>query len=202
MDNLVFQWSWDFCRHTILFSSFCSTNDHKHARLNDQLADLYGFYPIFKLFLWLYFFIICIPDCWDPRHSNRGLCSFRTVRRILDCRDPPDTLLLVSGQSGGSRTVRIIQTLYFWTVVSTQLGGSLTVGILRILYSSFRTVRSIPDCQDPPDTLLLGGVVSDSQEDPGLSGSFGHSARGLVVSGQSGGSRTVRILQTLCSWAV
>ena len=41
----------------------------------------------------------------SSRHSARGLCSFRTVRRIPDCQDPPDTQLMgcvVSGQSGGS----------------------------------------------------------------------------------------------------
>ena len=75
-------------------------------------------------------------------HSACVLCSLRTVRRILDSRDPPDTLLVgcvVSGLSGGFRTGS---------------SGHSARGLC-----SFRTVRRIPDCQDPPDTLLVCCVV-------------------------------------------
>ena len=45
------------------------------------------------------------------------------------------------------------------------------------------------------DTLLLACTAQDcSQEDPGLSGSCGHSTLGLLVSGQSGGSHNVGII--------
>ena len=109
---------------------------------------------------------------------------FRTVTRIPDSRDPPDTPLVgstVSGQSGGSQTVRILRTLCLWGVQfqdsqgDPRLSGSSRHSAHGLC--SFRTVRRIADCQDPPDTLLVG----------------------CVVSGLSGKSWTVGILRTLYS---
>ena len=112
---------------------------------------------------------------------------FRTVRRIPDCRDPPDTLLVgcvISGQSEGSKSLGILLTLCLWAVQfednqeDPRLSGSSGHSASGLY--SFRTVRRIPDCRDPPDTLLVG----------------------CAVSGQARGSQTVRIFKTLCSWAV
>ena len=115
----------------------------------------------------------------------RSLLSwFRTVRRIPDCRDPPDTLLVgcvISGQSEGSKSLGILLTLCLWAVQFedsqedprlSESSGHSACGLF-----SFRTGKGIPDCQDLQDTLLMG----------------------CVVSGLSGGSWTVGILWTLYS---
>ena len=114
----------------------------------------------------LFFYYLYPRLLGSSRHSNRGHCSFRTVRSIPDCQDPPDTQLLggVVSESGGSWTIRILRTLCSWA-------------------GSFRTVRRISDCQDPPDTLLVGCVVSgqsggscrDPPSPPGTTiGNLGH----------------------------
>ena len=145
-----------------------------------------------------------IPDCRDPPDTVRGLCTFRTVRRIPDCQDPPDTLLVgcvVSGQSGGSQTVGILRTLCLRVVYfqdsqeDPRLSGSS--GHSAYGLCSFRTVRRIPDCRDPPDTIRGLCTFRTVRRIPDCRDPPDTLLVGCVVSGQSGGSQTVGILQTL-----
>ena len=103
-------------------------------------------------------------------------------------------LLLQGGQRYNSIVIKDsllfeLRILNFMLFINTHMNLCVVLLILYPPMSSnvFSTItfmvvqdRKIPDCRDPPDTLLVG----------------------CVVSGQSGGSQTVGILRTLCSWAV